>query len=58
MAATSLVSAAPLSDEAKSRWNFGADKPRITTAAIEEKRPRLSPEERAAQVEFIRSLNK
>ena len=35
-----------------------ADKPRTTTAALEEKRPRLSPEERAAQVEFIRSLNK
>ena len=58
VAATSPVSAAPLSDEAKPRWNFGADKPRTTTAAIEEKRPRLSPEERAAQVEFIRSLNK
>jgi len=29
-----------------------------TNAATEEKRPRLSPEERAAQVEFIRSLNK
>jgi len=52
------ASAAPLSDEAKPRWNFGADKPRTTTAAIEEKRSRLSPEERAAQVEFIRSLNK
>jgi hypothetical protein len=50
------VSAAPR-DEAKPRWNFGADKPR-TTAAVEEKRPSLSPEERAAQVEFIRSLNK
>jgi hypothetical protein len=58
VAATSLMSAAPPSDEAKPRWNFGADKPRTTTAAIEEKRPRLSPEERAAQVEFIRSLNK
>jgi hypothetical protein len=58
VAATSLVSAAPLSDEAKPRWNFDADKPRTKTAAIEEKRPRLSPEERAAQVEFIRSLNK
>ena len=52
------VSAAPLSDEAKPRRNFGTDNPRTTTAAIEEKRPRLSPEERAAQVEFIRSLNK
>ena len=51
------VSAAPR-DEAKPRWNFGADKPRTTTAAVEEKRPRLSPEGRAAQVEFIRSLNK
>jgi len=58
VAATSPVSAAPLSDEAKPRWNFDADKSRTTTAAIEEKRPRLSPEERAAQVEFIRSLNK
>ena len=58
VAATPPVSAAPLSDEAKPRWKFGADKPRTTTAAIEEKRPRLSPEERAAQVEFIRSLNK
>jgi hypothetical protein len=48
----------PLSEEAKPRWNFDADKLRTTTAAIEEKRPRLSPEERAAQVEFIRSLNK
>jgi hypothetical protein len=57
VAATPPVSAAPR-DEAKPRWNFGADKPRTTTAAIEEKRPRLSPEERAAQVEFIRSLNK
>ena len=58
VAATPPVSAAPLSDEAKPRWKFGADKPRTTTAAIEEKRPRLSLEERAAQVEFIRSLNK
>ncbi len=58
VAAAPPVSAAPLSDEAKPRWNFGADNPRTTTAAIEEKRPRLSPEERAAQVEFIRSLNK
>ena len=58
VAATPPVSAAPLSDEAKPRWNFDADKSRTTTAAIEEKRPRLSPEERAAQVEFIRSLNK
>jgi hypothetical protein len=46
------------SDEAKPRWYFEADKPRTTTAAIEEKGPRLSPEERAARVEFIRSLNK
>jgi len=53
VAAAPPVSAAPLSDEAKPRWNFGADNPRTTTAAIEEKRPRLSPEERAAQVEFI-----
>jgi hypothetical protein len=58
VAAAPPVSAAPLSDEAKPRRNFGADNPRTTTAAIEEKRPRLSPEERAAQVEFIRSLNK
>ncbi len=58
VAATSPVSAASLSDEAKPRWNFDADKSRTTTATIEEKRPRLSPEERAAQVEFIRSLNK
>ena len=57
VAATPPVSAAPR-DEAKPRWNFGADKPRTTTAPIEEKRPGLSPEERAAQVEFIRSLNK
>ena len=58
VASTSPVSAVPLSEEAKPRWNFDADKLRTTTAAIEEKRPRLSPEERAAQVEFIRSLNK
>ena len=58
VAATSLVTAAPPSGEVKPRWNFDADKLRTTTAAIEEKRPRLSPEERAAQVEFIRSLNK
>ena len=58
VAATSLVSAAPPSGEVKPRWNFDAGKLRTTTAAIEEKRPRLSPEERAAQVEFIRSLNK
>jgi len=58
LAATSPVSAAPPSGEAKPRWNFDADKSGTTTAAIEEKRPRLSAEERAAQVEFIRSLNK
>ena len=58
VAATSLVSAAPPSGESKPRWNFDVGKPRTATAAIEEKRPSLSPEERAAQVEFIRSLNK
>jgi hypothetical protein len=48
------VAAAP----AKPSWNFDTDRTRTTSAATEEKRPRLSPEERAAQVEFIRSLNK
>ena len=57
VAATSPVSAAP-SAVAKPRWHFDADKARTTAPAIEEERPRLSPEERAAQVEFIRSLNK
>jgi len=46
------------SNPAKPNWNFDTDGPRTTTAAAEEKRLRLSPEERAAQVEFIRSLNK
>jgi hypothetical protein len=48
------VAAAP----AKPRWNFDTDRTRTTSAATEEKRPRLSPEERAAQIEFIRSLNR
>ena len=49
---------AAVSDAAKPRWNFDPDGPRTTSATTEEKRPRLSPEARAAQVEFIRSLNK
>jgi len=36
----------------------GTSTPINLAAAIEEKRSRLSPEERAAQVEFIRSLKK
>jgi len=48
----------PVSNAAKPSWNFDTDGPRTTSAATEEKRTRLSPEERAAQVEFIRSLNK
>jgi hypothetical protein len=47
-----------VSNAAKPSWNSDTDGPRTTSAATEEKRPRLSPEERAAQVEFIRSLNK
>jgi hypothetical protein len=52
------IATVPGSDAAKPSWNFDTDGPRTTSAAPEEKRPRLSPEERAAQVEYIRSLNK
>ena len=52
------VTTAAVRDPAKPSWNFDADGLRATSAATEESRPRLSPEERAAQVEFIRSLNK
>jgi hypothetical protein len=58
VAAASPVTVAPLNEVAKPSCNFDTDGPRTTSAATEEKRPRLSPEERAAQVEFIRSLNK
>jgi len=53
-----VATAAPSNQPAKANWNLDPDGPRTTNAATEEKRPRLSPEERAAQVEFIRSLNK
>jgi hypothetical protein len=59
MAAASPATTAPVKDATKPRWNFDTDGPRTTSrAATEKKRPRLSPEERAAQVEYIRSLNK
>jgi hypothetical protein len=49
----------PVSNAAKPSWNFDTDGPRTTSSATtEKKRARLSPEERAAQVEYIRSLNK
>jgi hypothetical protein len=48
-----------VSNAAKPSWNFDTDGPRTTSSATtEKKRARLSPEERAAQVEYIRSLNK
>jgi len=53
-----VAAAAPIDTAAKPTWNFDTDGPRTTSAATEGKRHRLSPEERAAQVEFIRSLNK
>jgi hypothetical protein len=58
VATSAPVSTAAASDAAKPHWHFDTDGPRTTGIATEEKRPRLSPEERAAQVEFIRSLNK
>ena len=58
VAVAAPVTTAAVSDAAKPRWHFDADGPRTTSAATEEKRPRLSPEERAAQIEYIRSLNK
>jgi hypothetical protein len=53
-----MAATAPVNQPAKANWNFDADGTRTTSAATEEKRPLLSPEERAAQVDFIRSLNK
>ena len=53
-----VATAAAVSDAAKPRWHFDTDGPRTTSAATEEKRSRLSPEGRDAQVEYIRSLNK
>lgn len=49
---------APVNPPAKTNWNLDADKPRTNSMFTEEKHPRLSPKERVAQIEFIRSLNK